>query len=203
GAVLTPLHPLPACILFSASFAVASTLTPVAPAPAVSSEAVQVDVRLTQQDLFRAELTSVWRQTRLFYLITAMIVLGTAVRWRSLAILLGSAILFALLNGLLFILMRFNAASTLRSNRVLRGVMRYSFDNEGVHLRGETFWGRFGWANVYDVLETPHLILIRPAYAQKYILPKRFFETHDLEKLRGLFRAHVKGALALRSGGGQ
>ena len=150
--------------------------------------AVEIDVRLTPLDLYRAERTIVWRQVRLLMLLCAAIVSLRVFLGGGLPLLLTVAVLglfsFVILSALLYM----GARSTLRTSRVLGGALHYSFEPTCLRSRGETFWSIQDWSSLHEVLETSKLLILRSSSAQKVVIPKRFLLGGNLEKVRAVAR---------------
>lgn len=167
---------------------------PPAPPPPV---AVEVDVQLQPVDLFRAERTIVWRQVRWFLAISVLLILPLGFVGGGLFLLAGLAVicvfLFAVHSAFLYLASR----STLRTNRVLCGLMHYSFEPGALRIRGATFWAVQDWGSLYEVLETGQTLILRWSSAQKYVIPKRCFAPGDGEKARTIVR---EGKRANRAG---
>jgi hypothetical protein len=177
--------------------ALSATVSSTAPA---SDAALSLEVRLTARDLFRADRSIVWRKTRLLLLFCTAVISFRAFRFGSPIILVSFLLLQGFCLGIIFGFVYLGARSTLRTNKMLRGAMHYTFDDQRMSMRGETFWGHTDWCNIHEAIETRHSILIRPSSMQKYVLPKRFFAPGDLRRLRDLVRAQVQGSVKLSAG---
>jgi hypothetical protein len=149
---------------------------------------VEIDVRLTPLDLYRATRAVVWRQVRWLTILALAIV--------SLRVFLGGGVPLLIISAL-FLLFCFvvhsgflymGARSTLRTSQVLGGTIHYSFEPTCLRSRGETFWSSQDWSTLYEVLETSKLLILRSSSAQKVVIPKRFFRGGDLEKVRAVAR---------------
>lgn len=162
---------------------------------------VEIDVRLTPLDLYRATRAVVWRQVRWLTILALAIV--------SLRVFLGGGVPLLIISAL-FLLFCFvvhsgflymGARSTLRTSRVLGGTVHYSFEPTCLRSRGETFWSSQDWSTLYEVLETSKLLILRSSSAQKVVIPKRFFRGGDLEKVRAVARKspHATPPLAIHS----
>ena len=162
---------------------------------------VEIDVRLTPLDLYRATRAVVWRQVRWLTILALAIV--------SLRVFLGGGVPLLIISAL-FLLFCFvvhsgflymGARSTLRTSRVLGGTIHYSFEPTCLRSRGETFWSSQDWSTLYEVLETSKLLILRSSSAQKVVIPKRFFRGGDLEKVRAVARKspHATSPLAIHS----
>jgi len=161
------------------------------PAPGL----VEIDIQLTPFDMYRAERTVVWRQIRWIimsgaaYALLLVLLRGDIFLLTTVAVL--SLFLFAAHSGFLFMAAR----SMLRTSRVLRGTIHYSFEPTCLRSRGETFWSMMAWSNLHDVLETRQLFIIRTSSAQKAVIPKRFLLGGKLEKIRAIARKSPSATL--------
>jgi hypothetical protein len=149
---------------------------------------VEIDVQLTPLDMYRAERTVVWRQVRWMMALAAAFVLLRILAGGGMLLFIVVALLgvfcFVVHSGFIYMAAR----STLRTNRVLRGVIHYSFEPNCMHSRGETFWSTQDWSNLHEVLETRHLLIIRSSSAQKVVIPKRYLLGDNLKRVRALAR---------------
>jgi hypothetical protein len=157
---------------------------------------VEIDVRLTPLDLYRAERTIVWRQVRLMVMLAAAFVSLRVLLGGGVPLLLIVAVLglfcFAAHSGFLYM----GARSTLRTSRVLGGTIHYSFETRCMRLSAETYWSIQDWSNLHEVLETRQLLILRSSSAQKVVIPKRCLRAGDLEKIRVLARKSPVATLA-------
>jgi len=174
-----------------------ATLTLPAEAQAPANQAiVEIDVRLTPLDMYRASRATAWRQVRWTIIVACPTML-------LISLLRGGPLLFiviAFLNlftfAILSLLMFMGARSTLRTSRVLRGDIHYSFEPHCLRSRGQTFWTVQDWSNLYEVLETRHLLILRSSSAQKVVIPKRYLLGGALEKVRAIARKSPPTPLA-------
>jgi hypothetical protein len=147
---------------------------------------IEIDVQLQPIDLYRADRILVWRQIRWLVLAAAIFVLAFALMVGSIfLIVLAVAIslfFLAVHSGFAYM----GARSMLRSSRVLRGTIHYSFEPSGLRTSGETFRSFQDWSNFHDVLETRHLFILRPSTSEKVVIPKRYLLGGHLEKVRAL-----------------
>jgi hypothetical protein len=152
------------------------------------SAIVDIDVQLTALDMYRAERTIVWRRVRWMIMLSVAWVLLLSFIGKSVFLVIVVAFLglfcFAVHSGFMYM----GARSMLRTNRVLRGTIHYSFEPRCLRSRGETFWSIQDWSNLHDVLETRHLLILRTSSAQKVVIPKRRLLGGDLEKVRAVAR---------------
>jgi hypothetical protein len=166
------------------------------PAPAPCAP-LSFTIQLTAADLFRSEMSIIWRKARPHLLFWTAVIFLLSCLYRS-ALLMVSFLFFqSLYLGLMAGFSYLGARSTLHTNKALKGPIHYGLDNNSVSMRAETFWGHTDWCNIYEVIETRHSVLIRPSSMQKYVLPKRFFKPEDLQRLRALVQLHVHGSVKL------
>ena len=165
-----------------------TTTIALTPPTQASPATVEIDVQLRPLDLYRADRTIIWRQTRWLLLGLAIFVLMVALLAGGpfLIVLVGTISLFSIAMHSGFVYM--GARSMLRTSRVLRGTIHYSFEPSGLRTRAETFWSFQDWSNLHDVIETRHLFVLRPSTSQKVVIPKRYLLGGNLEKVRALAR---------------
>jgi hypothetical protein len=166
------------------------TTTVALPPPTLAAPpTVEIDVQLQPLDLYRANRATVWRQVRWICAIGAAIVLLRALSGDGLLLLGVVGIIglfsFVIHSGFLYMA----AKSALRSNRVLSSPIHYSLTPSGLEMSSPTFWNRQSWSNLYELLETRQLIILRSSSAQKYVIPKSRLAPGDLEKVRALARS--------------
>jgi hypothetical protein len=171
------------------------TLPAEAQVPA-NSTVVEIDVQLTPLDMYRASRATAWRQVRRMILLVwpATLLISLLRGGLFLFILVSLVSLFSF--AVHSLLMYMGARSTLRTSRVLRGVIHYSFEPHCLRSRGQTFWTIQDWSNLYEVLETRHLLILRSSSAQKVVIPKRYLLGGTLEKVRAIARKSPATPLA-------
>lgn len=178
-----------------------ATLTPPAEAPAPADSAVvEIDVQLATIDMYRAERATAWRQVRwmIVFVFPSLLFLSLlrGGPFVFIAVTLVSLFSFAVLSLLMYL----GARSILRTSRVLRGTIHYSFESRCLRSRGQTFWTVQDWSNLYEVLETRHLLILRSSSAQKVVIPKRYLLDGALEKVRAIARKSPPTPLAPNPG---
>lgn len=68
----------------------------------------------------------------------------------------------------------------------------YTFDNEIVESKGESFDSSFTWDKVYMVAETKSWILLYPSRYIAYVIPKSKISKEDLNILKSIIESHKK-----------
>src|SRR5258708_14205463 len=163
------------------------TLPAEAQAPA-NAAVVEIDVQLTALDMYRASRATVWRQVRWLFIVvyptTFLISFLRGGPFLSILIAVVSVFVFAINS----VFMYMGARSTLRTSLVLRGIIHYSFEPGCLRSRGEAFWTIPDSSNLYELLETRHLLILRSSSAQKVVIPKRYLRDGALEKVRAIAR---------------
>jgi len=174
-----------------------ATLTPPSEAQAPANPViVEIDVQLTPLDMYRAERATAWRQVRWLIILAcpSMLLVSFLRGGPFLFIFVAFINLFVFAVHSAFIYM--GARSTLRTSRVLRGIIHYSFEPGCLRSRGQTFWTIQDWSNLYELLETRHLLILRSSSAQKVVIPKRYLLDGALEKVRAIARKSPPAPIA-------
>ncbi len=97
-----------------------------------------------------------------------------------------------------FIVIRsyFRLKNAFYSNKKIQENISYTFTDENVLNKGETFEGEFGWDTVYKVKENKDWFLIYQSAHVMNMVPKKYFKKDQILELRSIIRAnHVKAKL--------
>jgi hypothetical protein len=95
----------------------------------------------------------------------------------------------------LFTASYFVARSSLKNNSNLRGVIQYSFSEEGIRHQGTHSEGNIGWGGLNRVGETRGSFLLFHDKFQAQIIPKRSFASEsDVVAFRELLKRQVPSA---------
>lgn len=98
----------------------------------------------------------------------------------------------------LFIVIRsyFRLKNAFYSNKKIQENISYTFTDENVLNKGETFEGEFGWDTVYKVKENKEWFLIYQSAHVMNMVPKKHFTKDQISELRNIIRNnHVKAKL--------
>ncbi|WP_100376292.1 YcxB family protein [Chryseobacterium geocarposphaerae] len=97
-----------------------------------------------------------------------------------------------------FIVIRsyFRLKNAFYSNKKIQENISYTFTDENVLNKGETFEGEFGWDTVYKVKENKEWFLIYQTAHVMNMVPKKYFKKDQISGLRNTIRNnHVKAKL--------
>jgi hypothetical protein len=97
-----------------------------------------------------------------------------------------------------FIIIRsyFRLKNAFYSNKKIQESISYTFTNENVQNRGETFEGEFSWDTVYRVKENNDWFLIYQSAHVMNMVPKKYFTKEQVSELRNIIKSnHVKAKL--------
>lgn len=97
-----------------------------------------------------------------------------------------------------FIIIRtyFSVKNIFNSNKKIQEVISYTFTDEKIRTKGETFDGDFTWNSVYKVKENKDWFLIYQSAQTMNMVPKKFFTKDQISELRDLIRQNkVKAKL--------
>lgn len=111
--------------------------------------------------------------------------------------ILGSASMWFLV-VFIFIIVRsyFRLKNAFYSNKKIQENISYTFTNENILNKGETFEGEFGWDSVYKVKENKEWFLIYQSAHVMNMIPKKYFAKNQISELRNIIRnSHVKAKL--------
>ncbi|MCA6067635.1 YcxB family protein [Chryseobacterium sp. RG1] len=111
--------------------------------------------------------------------------------------LLGSASMWFLV-VFVFIVIRsyFRLKNAFYSNKKIQETISYTFTDEIVLNKGETFEGEFGWNTVYRVKEKKEWFLIYQSAHIMNMVPKKDFTKDQISELRNIIKNnHVKAKL--------
>lgn len=111
--------------------------------------------------------------------------------------LLGSASMWFLI-VFVFIVIRsyFRLKNAFYSNKKIQETISYTFTDENVLNKGETFEGEFGWNTVYRVKEKKEWFLIYQSAHVMNMVPKKYFTKEQISELRNIIKNnHVEAKL--------
>jgi hypothetical protein len=111
--------------------------------------------------------------------------------------LLGSASMWFLV-VFVFIVIRsnFRLKNAFYSNKKIQETISYTFTNESVQNRGETFEGEFSWNSVFRVKEKKEWFLIYQSAHVMNMVPKKDFTKDQILELRNMITGNqVKAKL--------
>ncbi|KMQ69535.1 hypothetical protein ACM39_00245 [Chryseobacterium sp. FH2] len=74
------------------------------------------------------------------------------------------------------------------SNKNIQECIFYTFTNETIHTKGETFEGEFHWNTVYKVKENTDWFLIYQNAQIMNMIPKKFFTKNQILELRNIIK---------------
>ena len=85
----------------------------------------------------------------------------------------------------------YGAIRNYNNNNRYKETIQYTFDNERVHIFGESFNSNFTWEKVYGVTETKAWILIWLSRHIPNIIPKHVFQQGELGALKNMVNQHA------------
>ncbi|UFH31494.1 YcxB family protein [Chryseobacterium sp. C-71] len=97
-----------------------------------------------------------------------------------------------------FIIVRsyFRLKNAFYSNKKIQEEIIYTFTDEKVQTKGETFEGDFTWNTVFKVKETKNWFLIYQSKLTMNMVPKKDFSDRQISELRNMIKnAGVKAKL--------
>lgn len=90
----------------------------------------------------------------------------------------------------------FRLKNTFNSNKKIQEEIIYTFTDEKIQTKGETFEGDFTWDTVYKIKETKEWFLIYQSKLTMNMVPKMYFSNDQISELRNMIiRNKVKAKL--------
>jgi len=99
---------------------------------------------------------------------------------------------------IVFIIVRsyFRLKNAFYSNKKIQEIITYTFTDERVHTKGETFDGDFTWNTVFKVKETKDWFLIYQSKTTMNMIPKKNFNSNQISEFRKIIvKKEVKSNL--------
>ncbi|KFF00224.1 hypothetical protein IX39_06080 [Chryseobacterium formosense] len=90
----------------------------------------------------------------------------------------------------------FRLKNAFYSNKKIQEKISYTFTEEKIHTKGETFDGEFTWKTVHRVKENKDWFLIYQSKTTMNMIPKKYFTKDQIRELRNLVQKNnVKAKL--------
>lgn len=90
----------------------------------------------------------------------------------------------------------FSLKNVFYSNKQIQETIFYTFTNESMNTKGETFEEDFSWNTVYKVKENNDWFLIYQSAQTMNMIPKKFFTKEQITELRNIIKSNnVKAKL--------
>ncbi|AZB30437.1 YcxB family protein [Chryseobacterium balustinum] len=111
-------------------------------------------------------------------------------------ILQSASIWFAAVFVFIIIRSYFRLKNAFYSNKKIQEEIVYTFTDEKVQTKGETFEGDFAWNTVYKIKETKDWLLIYQSKMTMNMVPKKYFSQSEIIELRKIIeKNNVKAKL--------
>ncbi len=111
-------------------------------------------------------------------------------------ILQSASIWFAAVFVFIIIRSYFRLKNAFFSNKKIQEEIIYTFTDEKVQTKGETFEGDFAWNTVYKIKETKDWLLIYQSKTTMNMVPKKYFSDSQISELRNIIKkSNVKAKL--------
>lgn len=111
-------------------------------------------------------------------------------------ILQSASIWFAAVFVFIIIRSYFRLKNAFFSNKKIQEEIIYTFTEEKVQTKGETFEGDFAWNTVYKIKETKDWLLIYQSKITMNMVPKKYFSDSQISELRNIIKkSNVKAKL--------
>ncbi len=111
-------------------------------------------------------------------------------------ILQSASIWFAAVFVFIIIRSYFRLKNAFFSNKKIQEEIIYTFTDEKVQTKGETFEGDFAWNTVYKIKETKDWLLIYQSKTTMNMVPKKYFSDSQISELRNMIKkSNVKAKL--------
>lgn len=103
---------------------------------------------------------------------------------------------FAVLFVFIVVRSYFRLKNAFYSNKKIQEKIIYTFTEEKVQTKGETFDGDFSWNTIYRVKENKDWFLIYQSKTTMNMIPKKYFTKNQIQELRSLIlKNNVKAKL--------
>lgn len=103
-------------------------------------------------------------------------------------ILQSASIWFAAVFVFIIIRSYFRLKNAFFSNKKIQEEIIYTFTEEKVQTKGETFEGDFAWNTVYKIKETKAWLLIYQSKTTMNMVPKKYFSDSQISELRNMIK---------------
>jgi len=111
-------------------------------------------------------------------------------------ILQSASIWFAAVFVFIIIRSYFRLKNAFFSNKKIQEEIVYTFTDEKVQTKGETFEGDFAWNTVYKIKETKDWLLIYQSKTTMNMVPKKYFSDSQISELTNMIKkSNVKAKL--------
>lgn len=111
-------------------------------------------------------------------------------------ILQSASIWFAAVFVFIIIRSYFRLKNAFYSNKKIQEEITYTFTDENIQTKGETFEGDFAWNTVYKIKETKDWLLIYQSKTTMNMVPKKCFSDSQISELRNMIKkSNVKAKL--------
>lgn len=111
-------------------------------------------------------------------------------------ILQSASIWFAAVFVFIIIRSYFRLKNAFYSNKKIQEEITYTFTDENIQTKGETFEGDFAWNTVYKIKETKDWLLIYQSKTTMNMVSKKYFSDSQISELRNMIKkSNVKAKL--------
>lgn len=103
-------------------------------------------------------------------------------------LLRSASLWFAVVFVFLIVRGYFRLKKAFYSNKKIQEEIVYTFTDDKIHTKGETFDGDFTWEKVYRIKENKDWFLIYQSKTTMNMIPKKYFIKNQVTELRNLIR---------------
>jgi len=103
-------------------------------------------------------------------------------------LLRSASLWFAVVFVFLIVRGYFRLKKAFYSNKKIQEEIVYTFTDDKIHTKGETFDGDFTWETVYRIKENKDWFLIYQSKTTMNMIPKKYFIKNQVTELRNLIR---------------
>lgn len=100
--------------------------------------------------------------------------------------------IIAIIIVLFWVLIRYSASKTYRSNKFIIEKNTYSFYNEGIFVKSESGEVTISWNKIYKVERIKDFYAIFISTVQVYVFPKRCFDEESVEQFRTIMTNNLE-----------
>lgn len=170
-------------------------------------EPIEITFRLTLRDLHKVYFHTLLRMWLLIPIVICMVALLAVSAFSDFVSCTGYLIpalrfvtVAAALVGLGFALPYLLARNTMRTSPMIKGDLRYVFDENGVETTTTASQSHMDWAGFHRAVEIKDFILLYMSSRVFHIVPKKAFpDPAQLEVFKSLLRKKIEGKVRLRS----
>jgi hypothetical protein len=154
---------------------------------------IEIEVNLETQDFWRYYLSQYFSFNHILFTFVGYIIFGWSISFLFLrgklefSHLIDVIIAAAFFTFFVLLISTYLMVSSAKKNGGQK--CRYTFTNERVEIRGDSFNSTVNWKYFYRIKETSKYFVLFMKSGQQDLLPKKFFQEEELINFKNLVRA--------------